>query len=86
VIEIYKGRPIFYSLSSLTYSLGLHFRGVDLPIEWDDSIVAITKFDKGKLHEIALYPIVHSQLTNDTSVPVAKPTVGQRKLVQNREN
>ncbi|OJJ01959.1 hypothetical protein ASPVEDRAFT_28585 [Aspergillus versicolor CBS 583.65] len=57
-IEIYKGRPIFYSLSR-----------VDLPIEWDDSVVAITKFNKGKLHEIALYPIVHSQLTNDTSLP-----------------
>ncbi|KAJ0426894.1 hypothetical protein BJY00DRAFT_320504 [Aspergillus carlsbadensis] len=68
-IEIYKGRPIFYSLSSLTYSLGLHFRGVDLPIEWDDSIVALTRFDRGKLREVALYPIVHSQLTNDTSLP-----------------
>ncbi|KAL2814435.1 hypothetical protein BJX63DRAFT_420786 [Aspergillus granulosus] len=67
-IEIYKGRPIFYSLSSLMYSLGLHFRGVDLLIEWDDSIVAIAKFDKGKLYEVALYPIVYLQLTNDTSV------------------
>ncbi|KAL3456935.1 hypothetical protein BJX64DRAFT_296299 [Aspergillus heterothallicus] len=82
-IEIYKGRPVFYSLSSLTYSLGLHFRGVDLPIEWDDSIVAITKFDRGKLHEIALYPIVHSQLTNDTSVPESQlPKLAPRPEAQ----
>ncbi|UPL03877.1 hypothetical protein LCI18_014811 [Fusarium solani-melongenae] len=68
-IQIYKGRPIFYSLSSLTYSLGLHFRGVDLPIEWDDSIAALANFENGKLSKVALHPIVHSQLTNDTSDP-----------------
>ncbi|KAM5361132.1 hypothetical protein ACJA88_014580 [Fusarium oxysporum] len=68
-IEIHKGRPIFYSLSSLTYSLGLHFRGVDLPIEWDDSIIALANFENGNLSRVALHPIVHSQLTNDTSDP-----------------
>lgn len=68
-IELYQGKPIFYSLSSMTYSLGLDFRGVHLPVEWDDSIVAVNKFVSGHLSSIELHPVVHSQLTNDTSDP-----------------
>lgn len=66
---MYQGKPIFYSLSSMTYSLGLDFRGVHLPIEWDDSIVAVNKFTSGHLSGIELYPVVHSQMSNDTSDP-----------------
>ncbi|KAM0544108.1 hypothetical protein ACHAPJ_011990 [Fusarium lateritium] len=68
-IEIYKSRPIFYGLGSLTYSLGLHFRGYDLPIEWDDGIIAETLFENNRPVEIVLHPTVHNQLTNDTSLP-----------------
>ncbi|KAJ4247091.1 hypothetical protein NW762_013229 [Fusarium torreyae] len=68
-IEIYKSRPIFYGLGSLTYSLGLHFRGYDLPIEWDDGIIAETLFKNDRPVEIVLHPTVHNQLTNDTSLP-----------------
>ena len=50
----------------MTYSLGLEFRGVHLPIEGDDSIVAVNKFTSGRLSSIELYPIV---LTNGTSEP-----------------
>lgn len=68
-IEIHHGRPIFYGLSHLTYSLGLNFRGYELPIEWDDGVIAQTTFDNDFVSKIVLYPLVHNQLTNDSSLP-----------------
>jgi len=68
-IELYEGRPIFYSLTSMTYSLGLNIRGFSLPIEWDDSILARLHFEDGAFDHAELYTIVHSQLKNDTSDP-----------------
>ncbi|CAH0019631.1 unnamed protein product [Clonostachys rhizophaga] len=68
-IEVYNSRPIFYGLGSLTYSLGLSFRGYNLPIEWDDGIIAETRFENGSPAEVILHPLVHNQLTNDTSLP-----------------
>ncbi|KAM0425167.1 hypothetical protein ACHAPT_009484 [Fusarium lateritium] len=68
-VEVYQGKPIFYSLASMTYSLGLEIQGVKLPVQWDDSVVAVNKFTSGRLSSIELYPIVHGQLTNDTSDP-----------------
>lgn len=86
-VELYQGKPIFYSLSSMTYSLGLDFRGVHLPIEWDDSIVAVNEFTSGRLSSIELYPIVHSQLTNDTSdpesgLPKLAPTAQAQRILR----
>ncbi|KAL4876529.1 hypothetical protein BJY04DRAFT_223008 [Aspergillus karnatakaensis] len=68
-IEIYNSRPIFYGLGSLTYSLGLSFRGYNLPIEWDDGVIAETLFEDNVPVEVVLHPLVHNQLTNDTSLP-----------------
>ncbi|KAH7375465.1 hypothetical protein B0T11DRAFT_323481 [Plectosphaerella cucumerina] len=68
-IEIHNGRPIFYSLSSLTYNLGLNFRGFNLPLEWDDGMIATVHFEDDALAGVMLHPIVHSQLQNDTSLP-----------------
>ncbi|KAF9634128.1 hypothetical protein BFW01_g5023 [Lasiodiplodia theobromae] len=65
-VEVYAGKPIFYGLGSLTYSLGLHYGGYDLPIEWDDGVVAVTRFEDGVLADVELHPLVHGQLTNDT--------------------
>ncbi|KAK1846303.1 hypothetical protein CCHR01_11088 [Colletotrichum chrysophilum] len=85
-IEIYQGRPIFYSLGSFTYSLGLHFRGVSLPIEWDDGLIAHSEFVNGTVTKVALYPTIHNQLTNDTSLAdrtmpkLAPPAEAQRIL------
>jgi poly-gamma-glutamate synthesis protein (capsule biosynthesis protein) len=70
-IEIYKGRPIFYGL-------GEFFRQMDIvglsgmgrvgrgeenspPIKYE-SVLAISRFDKGQLSEIRLYPV---QLTDE---------------------
>lgn len=65
-VEVYAGKPIFYGLGSLTYSLGLNYGGYDLPIEWDDGVVAVTRFEDGVLTGIELHPLVHGQLTNET--------------------
>lgn len=70
-VEIYQGKPIFYSLSSMSYSLGLNFQGYSLPIEWDDSIIAVVHMDDGVFDYAELHPIIHSQLLNDSSVPEA---------------
>lgn len=60
---------IFYGLGPLTYSLGLNFRGYSLPVEWDDGIIAETKFEDNLPVEIILHPLIHDHLTNDTSLP-----------------
>lgn len=65
-VEVYAGKPIFYGLGSLTYSLGLHYAGYDLPIELDDGVVAVTRFEEGRLVGVELHPLVHGQLANDT--------------------
>jgi poly-gamma-glutamate capsule biosynthesis protein CapA/YwtB (metallophosphatase superfamily) len=52
-IEIYQGKPIFYSMGSLFFELGRDWRP-----EWYDSIVAAIEFKGGQVSEIRLYPIV----------------------------
>ncbi|RSL86284.1 hypothetical protein CEP52_015864 [Fusarium oligoseptatum] len=82
-IEVYKSRPIFYGLASLTYSLGLNFRGYSLPVEWDDGIIAETKFEDNLPSQIILHPLVHNQLINDTSLPDrAMPKIAPKAQAQ----
>ncbi|KAF9877096.1 hypothetical protein CkaCkLH20_05362 [Colletotrichum karsti] len=68
-VKTYRGRPVFYGLESLTYSLGLDFRGYKLPIEWDDGLIARVAFEDGRLSAVSLHPVIHNQLTNDTTLP-----------------
>ncbi|RTE73115.1 hypothetical protein BHE90_012460 [Fusarium euwallaceae] len=90
-IEVYKSRPIFYGLASLTYSLGLNFRGYSLPVEWDDGIIAETKFEDNLPSQIILHPLVHNQLTNDTSLtdramPKIAPKDQARRILNDIQN
>lgn len=64
-IEIYKGRPIFYSLGSLI--LDFHGRRtyhapdgktIYLPDEWFETVIPVTTFEHGRVSEIKLYPAV----------------------------
>jgi poly-gamma-glutamate capsule biosynthesis protein CapA/YwtB (metallophosphatase superfamily) len=91
-IEIYKGRPIFYGL-------GEFFRQMDViglsgmgpldrgeanspPIKYE-SVVAVSRFDRGQLSELRLYPVV---LTDDVRIAhrglprTAPPETAQRIL------
>jgi len=51
-IEIHAGKPIFYSLGSLFFELGKGW-----PAAWLDSVLAITEYRQGRVHEIRLYPL-----------------------------
>jgi poly-gamma-glutamate synthesis protein (capsule biosynthesis protein) len=51
-IEVYKGRPIFYSLGSLFFELGKIW-----PSDWYDSIVTTTEYRGGKPYLVKLFPI-----------------------------
>lgn len=64
-IEIYKGRPIFYSLGSLFFQFGgirsYQVPGGDLvkfPDAWFQTIVPVTRYEHGRAREIRLYPVV----------------------------
>jgi poly-gamma-glutamate synthesis protein (capsule biosynthesis protein) len=64
-IEVYKGKPIFYSLGSLFFVFGPS-RGYTapggqrktFPDEWYESVVPVSTFRHGELVEIRLHPIV----------------------------
>ena len=62
-IEIYKGKPIFYSLGSLFFD----FHGkrtyvtptgqtMRFPDAWYETVIPVTRYAHGKLSEIRLYP------------------------------
>jgi poly-gamma-glutamate synthesis protein (capsule biosynthesis protein) len=92
-IEIYKGKPIFYGL-------GEFFRQMDViglsglprgrgdenspPIKYE-SVVAITRFERGQLSEVRLHPL---ELTDDVrmahrGIPrLASPQAAQRILTR----
>gem|GEM_PF-176363 len=64
-IEIYKGKPIFYSLGSLFFD----FQGkrtytvptgqtLSFPDEWFETVVPVTTYRGGHVSEIRLYPLV----------------------------
>jgi poly-gamma-glutamate capsule biosynthesis protein CapA/YwtB (metallophosphatase superfamily) len=64
-IEVYRGRPIFYSLGSLfllfcgdrTYQApGGQIK--KLPDEWYETVIPVTRYADGPLAEIRLYPAV----------------------------
>ncbi len=63
-IEIYKGKPIFYSLGSLFFPFGnrrifitVAGETLSIPDESFESVVPLTTYEKGKISEIRLYPV-----------------------------
>jgi poly-gamma-glutamate synthesis protein (capsule biosynthesis protein) len=74
-IEIYKGKPIFYSLGSLFFDFGAHRsvtvstgQTINMPDEWWETVVPVTTYRDGRASEIKLYP-----MTLESS---AAPTAG----------
>ncbi len=93
-IEIYKGRPIFYGLGEFfrqmdvigLSGMGRVGRGEDNspPVKYQ-SIVAVSRFEKGRLAELRLHPV---ELTEDVRIArrgiphVAPPEVAQEILTR----
>ena len=72
-IEIYKGKPIFYSLASLFFPFGNRRTFVtaagetlSFPDESFESIVPVTTYKDGKISEIRLYPIAIERAAGPT--------------------
>lgn len=88
-IELYKGKPIFYSLGSLFFEFGgkrtyqvpggmlLHFSDA-----WFQSVVPVTTYQHGEVSEIRLYPVIieSSQARTDGRPRAADPAQGQEIL------
>jgi poly-gamma-glutamate synthesis protein (capsule biosynthesis protein) len=111
-IEIYKGKPIFYSLGDFVFQLDLlEPVGMDLyeqfkmdPTQvtdadfnamwnsrtftgeqWYQSVVAVSRFDQGRVSEIRLHPVDLNYAARgaDRGVPrVASPAVARKILEQ----
>jgi poly-gamma-glutamate synthesis protein (capsule biosynthesis protein) len=88
-IEIYKGRPIFYSLGSLFFD----FQGkrtytvpsgqtLSFPDEWFETIVPVVTYAGGRASEIRLYPMTIESSTAPTggAPHPADPATGRRIL------
>jgi len=63
-IEIYKGKPIFYSLGSLFFPFGQRRtfttaagETLTIPDESFETVVPVTTYQHGKVSEIRLYPV-----------------------------
>jgi poly-gamma-glutamate synthesis protein (capsule biosynthesis protein) len=64
-IELYKGKPIFYSLGSLFFDFGGRRsytapagQVISLPDGWFETVVPVLSYRKRKLAEVRLYPAV----------------------------
>jgi poly-gamma-glutamate synthesis protein (capsule biosynthesis protein) len=59
-IEIYKGKPIFYSLGSLFFDFQgqSSYGGIVFSDAWYETVVPVVTYKNGKAGEIKLYPMV----------------------------
>jgi poly-gamma-glutamate capsule biosynthesis protein CapA/YwtB (metallophosphatase superfamily) len=90
-IEIYKGKPIFYSLGSLFFD----FHGkrsyttptgqtMRFPDAWYETVIPITRYAHGKLAEIRLYPFAINDTDGpDGGMPKAASVAEGRKILEN---
>jgi poly-gamma-glutamate synthesis protein (capsule biosynthesis protein) len=90
-IEIYKGRPIFYSLGSLFFEFG-GTRSYQVPggmllrfsDAWFQTVVPVVTYRRGEVSEIRLYPVIieSSHAPTDGRPRPADPAQARRILAR----
>lgn len=89
-IEIYKGKPIFYSLGSLFFQFG-GTRSYQVPggplirfsDAWFQTLVPVTSYRDGKVSEIRLYPLaIESSHTRSDGRPRPADPAQARQILQ----
>lgn len=89
-IEIYKGKPIFYSLGSLFFQFG-GARSYQVPggalirfsDAWFQTVVPVTTYEHGKMSEIRLYPIaIQSNHGSTDGRPYPADPAQARKILE----
>ena len=73
-IEIFQGKPIFYSLGSLFFDFGGRRsyttpagEKLDFPDQWFETVVPVSVYKDGKVNEIRLYPMTIDSASPATS-------------------
>lgn len=67
-LELYKGKPIFYSLGNFIFQVPPESLQLEEPIMWE-SVVAYLDFNKGKLAAIRFQPIAQNKIGKGLSNP-----------------
>ena len=88
-VEIYKGKPIFYSLGSLFFDFGGKRsyttpagEKLSFPDEWFETVVPVSTFKNGKISEMRLYPITIDSANASTSgIPHMADSVQARRIL-----
>ena len=60
-VEIYKGKPIFYSLGNFIFQVPPETIQLEEPIMWE-SVVAVVEFEKGRLRAVKFQPIAMNKI------------------------
>jgi poly-gamma-glutamate capsule biosynthesis protein CapA/YwtB (metallophosphatase superfamily) len=88
-IEIYKGKPIFYSLGSLFFPFGQRrsfttAAGEKLTFidENFETVIPVTTYKNGKVSEIRLYPVAISSSGTATGSPFLAPPDQARRILE----
>jgi Bacterial capsule synthesis protein PGA_cap len=73
-VEIYRGKPIFYSLGSLFFDFGGRRsyttpagETLRFPDEWFETVVPVSTYKDGKVREIRFYPMTIDSASASTS-------------------
>ena len=89
-IEIYKGKPIFYSLGSLFFPFGQRRTFITaagekltLPDESFETVVPVTTYQHGKVSEIRLYPVAIDASSGPAAgSPFLAPSEQARRILE----
>jgi len=89
-IEIYKGKPIFYSLGSLFFPFGQRrsfttAAGETLTFSDEnfETVIPVTTYRAGKMAEIRLYPaVIHTEAGPTSGAPMLAPPERGRRILE----